>query len=84
MIMRMLSTFTTNAFSLIKIAVGYGMGAYKQHVQPSGSVMQCVDTIVGHLQLIDASQSSHCGRVLQVTRHTHQRVYYSQIPVRDI
>lgn len=62
--MRMLSTFTTNAFSLIKIAVGYGMGAYKQHRQPSGSVMQCVGTILG-LQMIGASQSSHCvGRVV--------------------
>ena len=60
MIMRMLSTFTTNAFSLIKIAVGYGMGAYKQHVQPSGSVMQCVDTIADRLRLVDAGLSSHC------------------------
>ena len=30
MIMRILSTFTTKAFSLMKMAVGYGMGACRQ------------------------------------------------------
>ena len=46
MIMRMFSTLITSAFSLLKIAVGYGMGACKQR----GAQTKCAACLAATLE----------------------------------